>query len=40
MIDVGVMQGRLLLPFEGRFQAFPAKGWQEEFALAARAGIA
>jgi len=40
VIDIGVMQGRMLLPFEGRFQAFPAKEWQEEFALAAKAGIA
>lgn len=40
MIDIGIMQGRLLPPFEGRFQAFPATGWQEEFAHARDAGLA
>jgi hexulose-6-phosphate isomerase len=25
------MQGRLLPPFEGRFQAYPVEGWQNEF---------
>lgn len=34
------MQGRLLPPFEGRFQAFPAVGWREEFARARAAGLA
>ena len=37
---VGIMQGRLLPPFEGRFQAFPAVGWQEEFPRARAAGLA
>jgi L-ribulose-5-phosphate 3-epimerase len=33
------MQGRLLPPEPGRFQAFPPDRWQEELALAARAGV-
>jgi L-ribulose-5-phosphate 3-epimerase len=28
---VGIMQGRLVPPEEGRFQSFPRLGWQEEF---------
>jgi L-ribulose-5-phosphate 3-epimerase len=36
---VGIMQGRLLPPFKGRFQAFPAEGWQLEFSLARQAGL-
>jgi len=39
MIPIGVMQGRLLPRFEGRFQAFPAEGWEREFWLAREAGI-
>lgn len=38
-ISVGIMQGRLLPPFEGRFQAFPAVGWDHEFLLARQAGL-
>ena len=34
------MQGRLLPPFEGRFQAFPAGRWRVEFAHAREAGLA
>ena len=34
------MQGRLLPPTEGRFQAFPAAGWREEFPRARDAGLA
>jgi hexulose-6-phosphate isomerase len=37
---VGIMQGRLLPPFEGRFQTFPAHRWRDEFALARQAGLA
>lgn len=37
--SIGIMQGRLLPPFEGRFQAFPAAGWRQEFAAAKRAGL-
>lgn len=40
MTDVGIMQGRLLPPFEGRFQAFPASRWRDEFSLAREAGLA
>jgi L-ribulose-5-phosphate 3-epimerase len=36
---VGIMQGRLLPPFAGRIQCFPAEGWDREFALAAKAGL-
>lgn len=39
MVAVGIMQGRLLPPFEGRFQAFPADGWREEFSRAQAAGL-
>lgn len=40
MVEIGIMQGRLLPPFKGRFQAFPASGWEEEFPRAAAAGLA
>jgi hexulose-6-phosphate isomerase len=33
------MQGRLLPPETGHFQAFPRDGWRDEFALAAEAGL-
>ena len=33
------MQGRLLPPQEGRFQAFPRGEWRNEFSLAASAGL-
>ncbi|AWK90239.1 sugar phosphate isomerase/epimerase family protein [Azospirillum thermophilum] len=36
---IGIMQGRMLPPFEGRFQAFPAGQWEREFPLAADAGL-
>lgn len=32
---IGVMQGRLLPKYQGRYQAYPAGYWQEEFARAA-----
>ncbi len=32
--DLGVMQGRLSAPLNGRIQAFPGRGWKSEFALA------
>lgn len=38
-ISVGIMQGRLLPPFEGRFQAFPASDWRREFSLGRDAGL-
>jgi len=36
---LGIMQGRLVPPVEGRIQAFPRERWAEEFANAAAAGI-
>ena len=36
---LGVMQGRLLPPWNGRFQSFPMERWREEFSLAAGAGL-
>ena len=36
---LGVMQGRLLPKYQGRYQAHPLGYWQEEFCLAAEAGI-
>jgi len=36
---IGVMQGRLLPPVEGRHQSFPSKQWREEFPLAAAAEL-
>ncbi|NNE69405.1 MAG: sugar phosphate isomerase/epimerase [Rhodothermales bacterium] len=37
--QLGVMQGRLVPKFEGRYQAHPIGYWQDEFALAAREGL-
>jgi L-ribulose-5-phosphate 3-epimerase len=37
--SIGIMQGRLLPPLNGRFQAFPAERWREEFPKAADAGL-
>jgi hexulose-6-phosphate isomerase len=37
---IGIMQGRLVPPPEGRFQCFPRDHWRREFALAAEAGLA
>ncbi len=39
-IEVGIMQGRLLPRAGGRFQAFPADGWRDEFPRARAAGLA
>ena len=36
---VGIMQGRLLPPMNGRIQAFPADSWPEEFPLARDIGF-
>jgi len=36
---LGIMQGRLLPPMEGRFQSFPRGRWAEEFPNAAAAGL-
>lgn len=39
-VPVGIMQGRLLPPYEGRFQTFPAAAWRDEFRHARQAGLA
>ncbi len=39
MSRYGIMQGRLVPPEPGRFQAFPRQRWRDEFALAAAAGV-
>ena len=36
---IGIMQGRLVPPLEGRFQCFPRDNWAEEFPRAAAAGL-
>jgi L-ribulose-5-phosphate 3-epimerase len=36
---IGVMQGRLLPKYQGRYQAHPVDYWQEEFLLAAKLGL-
>jgi len=38
-VRIGVMQGRLLPPVEGRHQSFPSKQWREEFPRAAEASV-
>ena len=38
-MEIGVMQGRLGPPVEGRFQSFPRGRWADEFSLAAQAGL-
>lgn len=35
----GVMQGRLVPKYEGRYQAFPIGMWQEEFKIARKCGV-
>ena len=37
--QLGVMQGRLLPKFKGRYQAHPVGYWQDEFSLAADLGL-
>ena len=37
--DVGVMQGRLLPKYKGRYQAHPVGYWQDEFTIAAKLGV-
>jgi L-ribulose-5-phosphate 3-epimerase len=39
MRRIGIMQGRLIPPMDGRFQCFPRGRWAEEFPLAAEAGL-
>jgi len=36
---IGIMQGRLSSPEEGRFQSFPRNQWRREIALAREAGV-
>ncbi|MBI3088229.1 MAG: sugar phosphate isomerase/epimerase [Candidatus Omnitrophica bacterium] len=39
MPQIGIMQGRLVPPIDGRIQAFPRARWREEFAAAAELGF-
>ncbi len=39
MISIGIMQGRLVVPYEGRFQACPITCWRDEFLAAQRIGL-
>jgi hexulose-6-phosphate isomerase len=39
MAVIAIMQGRLIPPENGRFQAFPRERWRDEFALAKAAGL-
>jgi len=36
---IGIMQGRLSPPEDGRFQSFPRNSWRDEIALAREAGL-
>lgn len=36
---IGVMQGRLLPKYQGRYQAHPVEYWQDEFPVAAELGL-
>ncbi len=37
--EIGVMQGRLLPKYRGRYQAHPVGYWQDEFAVAKESGL-
>jgi L-ribulose-5-phosphate 3-epimerase len=39
-VDIGVMQGRLLPKYQGRYQAHPVGYWRDEFPLAKELGLA
>lgn len=39
MNDIGIMQGRLLPPINGKLQSFPGKDWRKEFPLAEECGF-
>jgi len=39
MRNIGIMQGRLVPPSDNRIQCFPRDRWQDEFSLAAQAGL-
>ena len=36
---IGVMQGRLLPKYQGRYQAHPVGYWQKEFGIAKKMGL-
>ncbi len=36
---LGIMQGRLVPPVDGKIQAFPAGSWERELLLARQAGL-
>jgi L-ribulose-5-phosphate 3-epimerase len=38
-LEFGIMQGRLIPPYDGRFQCFPASQWREEFVRARGLGL-
>ena len=38
-LDLGIMQGRLLPKYQGRFQAHPVGYWQKEFTIAQELGF-
>lgn len=40
MIPIGIMQGRLSPPTDGRIQSFPVETWTDEFVAAQVAGLA
>lgn len=40
MIPIGIMQGRLSPPTDGRIQSFPVETWADEFVAAQVAGLA
>ena len=37
--NIGVMQGRLLPKYQGRYQAHPVNYWQNEFEIAKNIGL-
>jgi len=37
--SIGVMQGRLVPKYQGRYQAFPIGMWQDEFKVAKECGL-
>jgi L-ribulose-5-phosphate 3-epimerase len=39
ILNIGMMQGRLSPPTDGKFQSFPKYTWEEEFRLAKEAGL-
>ncbi len=38
--EIGIMQGRLSPPEDGRIQSFPKRSWRKEFSRAQKAGLA